>query len=216
MSRTIFPSLSESERVETWLVRPANESDCTMTDFPSVTCLLQKNVAREWLMKTRAVTVRFQPRWITCEPEGFKLEPVELSPIQFCASPFFFGSDDDPSFLLLPSRMLCDALAAHSISMNSTPTNTARTELHSTANHISSREHAWLKITIPPEKFERFRRFWCCLADSNSIFVAAEFFFDRFEFWVCSKFNHTQCGRTCACAVACLCDRIPIRMLLCP
>ena len=31
------------------------------------------------------------------------------------------------------------------------------------------------------------------------------FFFERFEFLVCSKFNHTQCGRACACAVACLC-----------
>ena len=30
------------------------------------------------------------------------------------------------------------------------------------------------------------------------------FFFDRFDFLVCSKFDHTQCGRTCACAVACL------------
>ena len=30
-------------------------------------------------------------------------------------------------------------------------------------------------------------------------------FFERFEFLVCSKFSHTQCGRTCACAVACLC-----------
>ena len=29
------------------------------------------------------------------------------------------------------------------------------------------------------------------------------FFFGRFEFLVCSKFNHTQCGGTCACAVAC-------------
>ena len=44
------------------------------------------------------------------------------------------------------------------------------------------------------------------LADSNSIFVAAEIIvFERFELLVCSKFNHTQCGRTCACAVACLC-----------
>ena len=42
------------------------------------------------------------------------------------------------------------------------------------------------------------------LADSNSIFVAADFFFERFEFLVCSKFNLTQCGLTCACAVACL------------
>ena len=31
------------------------------------------------------------------------------------------------------------------------------------------------------------------------------YFFERFEFLVCSKFNHTQCGRTCACVVACLC-----------
>ena len=30
------------------------------------------------------------------------------------------------------------------------------------------------------------------------------FFFERFEFLVCSKFNHTQCGRTRACAVACM------------
>ena len=30
------------------------------------------------------------------------------------------------------------------------------------------------------------------------------YFFERFEFLVCSKFNHTPCGRTCACAVACL------------
>ena len=29
-------------------------------------------------------------------------------------------------------------------------------------------------------------------------------FFEGFEFLVCSKFNHTPCGRTCACAVACL------------
>ena len=32
-------------------------------------------------------------------------------------------------------------------------------------------------------------------------------FFEGFEFLVCSKFNHTQCGRTCECAVACLCPR---------
>ena len=43
MSRTIF-SLSRSERVETWLVRPANESVRTMTDSCLVTCLLQKKV----------------------------------------------------------------------------------------------------------------------------------------------------------------------------
>ena len=46
-------------------------------------------------------------------------------------------------------------------------------------------------------QFERFR---------DSKFVVAEIiFFERFEFLVCSKFNHKQCGRTCACVVACLC-----------
>ena len=32
MSWTIYPSLCLSVRVDTWLVRPANESDCTITD----------------------------------------------------------------------------------------------------------------------------------------------------------------------------------------
>ena len=41
-------------------------------------------------------------------------------------------------------------------------------------------------------------------------------FFERFDFLVCSKFNHTQCGRACACAVACLPHRIPIRIFLGP
>ena len=58
----------------------------------------------------------------------------------------------------------------------------------------------------PRNKFERFRGFW-------ELFIRFEidfrrcgnyFFFERFEFLVCSKFNHTQCCRTCACAVACL------------
>ena len=40
--------------------------------------------------------------------------------------------------------------------------------------------------TMRPEtNFERFGGFWNQLADSNSIFVAAEFFFERFEFLVC-------------------------------
>ena len=37
----------------------------------------------------------------------------------------------------------------------------------------------------PGNQFERFRSFWNQLADSNSIFVIAEFFFERFEFLVC-------------------------------
>ena len=39
-------------------------------------------------------------------------------------------------------------------------------------------------------------------------------FFDRFDFLVCSKFNHTQFGRTCACAVACLCPHNSITNVL--
>ena len=46
MTRSIFSSLCWSERVETWLVRPANESDCTMTDFFLVTCLQTKIVVK--------------------------------------------------------------------------------------------------------------------------------------------------------------------------
>ena len=37
-----------------------------------------------------------------------------------------------------------------------------------------------------------FGGFWNKSADSNSNFVVAEFFFERFEFLVCSKFNHTH------------------------
>ena len=60
-------------------------------------------------------------------------------------------------------------------------------------------------FTIPPEIISNdFGGFWNYLADSNSIYVVANFFLERFEFLVCSKFDHTQCGRTCACAVACL------------
>ena len=54
--------------------------------------------------------------------------------------------------------------------------------------------------------FERFF-FGNHLADSNSIFVVANFFFERFEFLECSKFNHMQRDCTCACAVACLCPQ---------
>ena len=56
----------------------------------------------------------------------------------------------------------------------------------------------------PGNQFERFRGCWNQLADSNSIFVAAEIIFERFEFLVCSKFNHMQRDCTCACAAACL------------
>ena len=60
--------------------------------------------------------------------------------------------------------------------------------------HIAGKWH----VTMPPETNSNdFRGFWNKLADSNSIFFVAKFFFERFEFLVCS----------CECAVACLCPR---------
>ena len=50
--------------------------------------------------------------------------------------------------------------------------------------------------------FERFHVFLESISRFELDFVTT--FFEQFEFLVCSKCNHTQCGRTCACAVACL------------
>ena len=48
-------------------------------------------------------------------------------------------------------------------------------------------------------KFERFRVFWESISRFEFEFRRREkYFFERFEFLVCSKFNHTPCGRTCA------------------
>ena len=52
--------------------------------------------------------------------------------------------------------------------------------------------------------FERFRWFLELFSRFEFDLRRCEFFLERFEFLVCSKFDHTQCGRTCACAVACL------------
>ena len=62
------------------------------------------------------------------------------------------------------------------------------------------------KDTIPPETHSNifWEGFWNYLADSNSIFVVAKFVLERFEFLVCSNFNHMQRDCTCARAVACL------------
>ena len=62
-------------------------------------------------------------------------------------------------------------------------------------------------ITIRPKiNSNDFGGFWNQLADSNSNFLVAEIkFFERFEFFGVFKVSsHTMCGRTCACAVACL------------
>ena len=53
-------------------------------------------------------------------------------------------------------------------------------------------------------KFERFRWFLELISRFEFEFRRCGFFFERFEFLVCSGFNHTKCGCTCACAVASL------------
>ena len=80
---------------------------------------------------------------------------------------------------------------------------------------LSVRGHFWLKLAIFTRNLcvtmrrktnsNDFGGFGNQLADSNSIFAVAKMkIFERFDFLVCSKFNHTPCGRSCACAVACL------------
>ena len=57
-------------------------------------------------------------------------------------------------------------------------------------------------------KFERFRGFLELISRFEFEFRRREnYFFERFDFLVCSEFNHTQCGRTCACALACVCPQ---------
>ena len=53
-------------------------------------------------------------------------------------------------------------------------------------------------------KFERFRGFLELISRFEFEFRRCGIFFEGFEFLVCSKFNHTQCGPPCACAAACL------------
>ena len=60
-------------------------------------------------------------------------------------------------------------------------------------------------VTIRPEiNSNDFGCFWNQLKDSNSIFVVADFFLNDSNLWCVQSSNLTQCGRTCACAVACL------------
>ena len=54
-------------------------------------------------------------------------------------------------------------------------------------------------------QFERFRGVLELMSRFEFEFRRREnISFERFEFLVCSKVNHTQCCRTCGCAVACL------------
>ena len=55
----------------------------------------------------------------------------------------------------------------------------------------------------PENKFERFRVVLELMSRFEFYFRRCGILLERFDFLVCSKFNHTQCGRTCACAVAC-------------
>ena len=51
-------------------------------------------------------------------------------------------------------------------------------------------------------KFERFRGVLESISRFEFEFRRCDFFFERSEFF--GVFNHTPCGRTSACAVACL------------
>ena len=53
-------------------------------------------------------------------------------------------------------------------------------------------------------QFERFLGFLELISRFEFDFRRRGFFFERFEFLVCSKFNHMQRDCSCACAVACL------------
>ena len=65
--------------------------------------------------------------------------------------------------------------------------------------------HHLIHNTIPPETDSNdFGCFGINLQIRIRCSSLRTFFFEGFEFLVCSKFNHTQCGRTCACVVACL------------
>ena len=64
---------------------------------------------------------------------------------------------------------------------------------------------SWTKYHSPGNQFERFRGVLELIGRFEFEFRRrGSYFCERFEFLVCSKFNHTQCGRTCARAVACL------------
>ena len=83
-------------------------------------------------------------------------------------------------------------------------------------NLLARLSPGWLSLQLTDSRlvyhsarnnFERFRFFF------GELFSIFEFdfrrfenyyFFERFEFLARPTFNHTQCGRTCACAVACL------------
>ena len=76
--------------------------------------------------------------------------------------------------------------------------------------HVSMLDFFWFLVFFlfycaARNKFERFRG----VLELNNRFEfefcrCVNYFLKDSNFLVCSKFNHTQCGRTCACAVACL------------
>ena len=59
-------------------------------------------------------------------------------------------------------------------------------------------------VLCGPNQFERIRGFLKLCSRFEFGFRRCGNFFERFEFLVCSKFNHTQRDCTCACAVALL------------
>ena len=74
------------------------------------------------------------------------------------------------------------------------------------AVHKTTRGDRWSRNTMQRKiNSNEFGEFWELISRFEFDFCrCGNHFLERFEFLVCSKFNHTQCGRTCACAVACL------------
>ena len=102
-----------------------------------------------------------------------------------------------------PSKLIYDHAAMHS--WNGRPRKSRWHPCHARYLHAGLPLQAWRQTHTIPFKTNSndFAGFGNYLVDSNSNFVVA-IFFERFEFLVCSKFNHMQRDCTCACAVACL------------
>ena len=79
-------------------------------------------------------------------------------------------------------------------------------ELNSSVKAISETLgfNQFVGIPFPPKPIRTISGFLELISRFALEFRRCGFFFERFEFLVCSKFNHTPCGCPCACAVACL------------
>ena len=66
---------------------------------------------------------------------------------------------------------------------------------------IAKTEDGQARLTTAYLSSERSRVFFGIISRIEFDFRRGNNIFEQFEFLVCSKFNHKQCGRTCACAV---------------